>query len=68
MLRGLACGVPLNSHLLNVASLRRAHPLFHVRPRESLVDSFGLRGSYWKDMGLTPSTLSWYGIHTGYHA
>ena len=34
----------------------------------SLVESFCPRGFYWKEIGLTPSTPSWYGIHTGAHA
>ena len=68
MLRVLAWGVPSNSHLLNISRLSRACPLFHDRPRASLMESFDLREFYWKDMVLTPPTLLWCGIHAGVHA
>ena len=58
MFWGLACGVPSKYHLLNVDLSRRARPLFHVRPRASLVEFFILRDFYWKEMRLTPSTPS----------
>ena len=42
--------------------------MFRVSPMASLMEFFGLRYFDWKEMVLTLSTLSWYGIHTGSHA
>ena len=59
MLRYLAWVVPSKSNLLNVARSRRDHPLFHDRPRDSLLGYLD-RGKFdCKEMGLAPSTPSW---------
>ena len=58
MLLGLSWGVPSNSHLLKVARSSRDRPLFHDRPRYSLLESLD-RGKFdWKNMGLAPSNPS----------
>ena len=57
--RGLAFGVPSNSHLLNFEQYSKARPLFHDRPRYFLLEYLDCGYFDWKYMGLAPYTPSW---------
>ena len=67
MFQGLAILVPSLSHLLKISLASRDRPLFHDKPRVSLVGYFYLIPFMYSEIGVLTSTLLWWEIQTGSH-